>query len=189
MNFGAYFLGDSPSACILRRVPTQNYPFERGGLARLSVARAWGFGDAVAHLDGRHVATIERAELATGAFVDLRDGSTIYLRSVRPHSSPAALEVTRNGRPLPGSATDPETRVDLAMAILLMIAAFNTLSGLAAWQFQVSFLVDRGVGVADLLIGLLYGALAVGVKLARSRIAVGIAIALGAADAIFLLAS
>lgn len=174
---------------MLAIVPTHEYPFERGGAPRLAISRAWGVGDAVVAFDGRRVRTVESARLAAGVFLDLRDGSTIYLRSANGFLWGVALEVTRDGRPLPGSATDLELRVDSAMSILLFLGVLNVLAGIGARVFAVDFLVERGVTGANIALGVLYGGMGLILKFGRSRVALGIAILLMLSDTLYLLAT
>ena len=72
------------------------------------------------------------------------------------------LRLTRDGRPLPGSVSDPYERVRLAGYITLFIAFCSGVSGLGAELLRVEELLRRGLGwpsVAEALILLPLGLL------------------------------
>src|SRR6185436_12158876 len=104
------------------------------------------------------------------------DGSTLKVQLVQAFAS-VELQVTRNGRPLPGSASDPIERVKAAGYIIYFIAGLSGLVGFLAVVFQVQFLLDVGIGWTSLVGAAVYAVLGF-FTLRKSRVALIAAIAL-----------
>lgn len=94
--------------------------------------------------------------LLEGASATLPDGSTLSVRLVSPFLSPA-LEVLRNGFPVPGSHTHPTSRIKTASTLLYVIAVLTLLSGFASGGNGAS---DGGALVGLAIEAVLYAVLA-----------------------------
>lgn len=86
-----------------------------------------------------------------------------------------------NGQPLPGSASNPQTRLKIAYGIVYFIAGLNLAFGLASFLFNIELLRHLGIGLGSTLFGLVF--LALGFFVQRgSRVALILAIAIFALD-------
>jgi len=86
---------------------TKRYPLEPHGRKRLALRRDLATGDVAVVLDGRELGRIPREALHEGVDFALPDESLLHVwNEVGPNGTPYTC-VTRNGHPLPGSASDP----------------------------------------------------------------------------------
>lgn len=101
------------------------------------------------------------------------------------------LQVLRNGQPLPGSASDLQTKVKNAYTMVYFVAGLNLVLGLVSFLFNVGFLQQIGIGFGSTLFGLVFLALGFFVQ-RKSTTALILAIVIFALDGIvgiFLAAS
>src|SRR5690349_9384101 len=92
-------------------MPKQTFALEAGGEKRLEVSWGGMFKNTTVSLDGNSIGVIpDQKALLAGQEFRLPDGSTIKVQLVRSFIS-TELRVFRNGQPLPGSASDPLTRL------------------------------------------------------------------------------
>jgi hypothetical protein len=163
-------------------MPTQRYALEPNGAPRLEVSWKWNFKDVVVKLDGIEVGRIATpAELKLGREFALVDGSTLRVQ-LNSQLHTKELMLTRNGAPLPGSSTHPETVVKTAAGLLGVIAAFTA----AISIFRMWSGAEMAEEVGTLVEAAIYGLLAWRV-MNRSLIALWIAILLYFADTVFSL--
>src|SRR5690349_16726264 len=100
------------------------FPLVAGGPRRLEISWGTFWNEIIIMFDGREVGRIpSKTEHNQGTSIRLPDGSEIHVRLVQSFVN-SELQVTYNGRPLPGSASDPATRVKRAGYILCFIAGF-----------------------------------------------------------------
>ena len=169
-------------------MPTKKFAFDKGGPERLELEWQGNFKNLEVRLDGAILGSFENAkELKAGGTYPLEDGSTLEVKLATTALFPE-LTLTRNGRALPGSATDPAQRVKAAAGMIFFVAGFNVLLGLVAAAFNVQFLQSIGVGMGSVLEGAIYGGLGYFVG-QRSIVALGLAVGLFVIDGILLLAS
>ena len=121
-------------------------------------------------------------ELSAGQDFALQDGSTLHVQLVRTAMNPE-LRVLRDGQPLPGTASDPETRLRNAFGIVFLIAGLNLVLGILAVLFRLPFLEELGMGVPSVVLGLIYLVLGFFAR-RRSAVALIIAILLFAVDGV-----
>jgi hypothetical protein len=134
-------------------------------------------------LDGRAVgAMANQKELRSGRQFPLEDGSTLKVQLVQNFRS-TELQVLRNDRPLPGSASDPAQRLRNAAGIVFFVAGLNIVLGLIGVLFQSPFLQSLGLGVGSILFGGIFLLLGYFVQ-RRSMPALVIAVAVFALDGI-----
>ena len=98
----------------------------------------------------------------------------------------AALEVTIDGRPVPGSDTDPRNQVKQAAILLYVVAGLSSTVG-ALGLAGVEFLEKAGIGWPSLASGAVLAVLGYLTQRFRSRLAIGAAILLVAADTLLSL--
>jgi hypothetical protein len=134
-------------------MPKQSYALEPGGPKRLQVSWKSFFKDTVITLDGVVVGSIpDQPTLREGQDFRLMDGSIIKVQLIS-NLSGTEMRVLRNGVPLPGSASNPETRVKTATGIIFFVAGLNLLLGLIALITQSDFLAQIGIGWYSLVFG------------------------------------
>jgi hypothetical protein len=137
-------------------MPKRDFALEPGGLKRLEIEWKAFWKNITIRLDGSPVGTIaNQKELASGREFDLPDGSKIKVQLVSGLYG-AELRVLRNGQPLPGSDSDPATRLKNAYVIIYFIAGLNLVLGLLAGFLQVEFLQSIGMGWISVLYGLIF---------------------------------
>src|SRR6266446_5330584 len=159
---------------------------EAGGPQRLEVSWRGGFKDLSISLDGQSVASFEGPkELKEPQPVSLPDGSTLEVQVASVFVIPE-LRLTRDGEPIPGSASDPATRHTGAWGMVLAVAILNVAIGLLVELFDLTSMRAIGAGWGSLLSGLVYGVLAFFVR-RKSLVALGLAVGLVILDGIFVL--
>jgi hypothetical protein len=129
---------------------------EQGGPKRLEISWEGTFKNFTIKLDGSEVGKLaDQNALKLGQSFGLPDGSTLSVK-LKSATLASELEVLRNGKPVPGSATDPVTRLSSAWGVLYFIGGFNVLLGIAAVVFQWDFLLNLGIGVFSAGFGAVY---------------------------------
>ncbi|MGE0788299.1 MAG: hypothetical protein AB7S26_21680 [Sandaracinaceae bacterium] len=165
-------------------MPKKSFALERNAPKRLEVEWTGAFADVTVRWDGDFVAGLDRGDLESGTEVPLPAGTTIRLSlaSLGTLGNAKRLAVHfADGRPVPGSDDDPTEAGKQAGYILYFIAALNALCGVIAMATQNEMLLNAGAGIASLVMALVMGVLGL-FTMRGSRIALGIAIGLYAAD-------
>ena len=164
-------------------MPVREFSVEREGPKRLRLDWRGNWRQLTVTLDDETLGEIDNPDaLKHGINYPLPDNSQLTIRLVqRLYSS--RLEVLRDGRPLPGSDSDPHELLRNAATMVFFIAGLNLLLGLAELIFHSSFLQSMGVGWFSILFGLVYTGLGL---LVRRRVAAAlwVAVLLFAADGI-----
>lgn len=157
---------------------SKRYRFVQDGPERLEVSWGRGFGKLVVEMDGQQVNAepLDRTTVKQGTRMSLTDGSTLWIRAGRN-----GLELTRDGSPLPGSATDPRTVAKSASNILWFIA------GLTVAATFLLYLDVRVVFWISLGSALVFGALALLVR-RGNLVALWVALVLYSVDALATMA-
>ena len=92
-------------------MPSQAYALKEGGPKRLQISWEGFWKNAIVQLDDEIIGTLAtRKQLSAGHEFLLPDGSSLNLQLVRTLTA-YELHVLRDGQPLPGSASAPESRV------------------------------------------------------------------------------
>jgi len=137
-------------------MPKQSYALETGGEKRLDISWKGMFKNVDVVLDGQSIGVIpDQKTLMQGQEFPLEDGSILKVQLKR-NVTASELQVTRNGQPLPGSSSDPNTRHKNAYIIVYFIAGLNLVLGLLAGVFNVAFVQSLGIGFASIILGLIY---------------------------------
>ncbi len=169
-------------------MPKRSFPLEPNAPHRVTIEWKGMFKDIRVSFDGQLLGTMaNKDELVAGREFPLPDGSILKAKFTQGVFN-AALDVTRNGVPLPGSDTDPGTVVRQAGQLLYFLAALNAGLGVIAMAFDVTVLLEIGMGIGTIVTGAVY--LALGFFASRgSWIPMAIAIALLWLDALALVAT
>jgi hypothetical protein len=163
-------------------MPTRKFALEPGGAPRVTVTWAWMWKNLTVSLDDKLLGTVPNAAaLKAGQDLPLGDGSTLHVRLHQGFGN-SGLSLKRNGVALPGTLEDPVERVKLASGILYFVAGLNTLLGLVAVLFEVTALLDLGLGWLSVVQGALYAGLGWLVRNRLSKLALGLGVGLFALD-------
>ena len=155
----------------------QTYALEPGGPKRLEISWKYGFKDTTITFDGAPVGVInDQKSLRAGQEFSLTDGSKIKVMLVS-NLAGTEVQVMRNGLPLPGSASDPESRVKVAAGIIYFVAGLNILLGLLAMFIDSDFIVGLGVSWYNLFFGLFF--LVMGLLVGKKKSKVALVLAIG----------
>ena len=156
-------------------MPKKQFAFEKGGSKRLKLS--WGAysKNLKIELDGEYLAACRGRELKAGKEFPLPDGSRLSVRMTKM----SGLDVRRNGKPVPGSGSDPATVLKVASGIIFFIGGGNLLVGaLAFFIEQLAEVVGGEIGGwLTLLLGMVFLVLGFFVR-GRSAVALGLAVAL-----------
>jgi hypothetical protein len=166
-------------------MPKQQLALEAGGAKRLEISWGMNFKNVSVKLDGREVGTIpDQKALKEGRTFTLDDGSRLQVQLVRSAMS-QDLQVLRNGKPLPGSASDPEKKLSTAYGVIFFVGGLSLVIGLLAEIANIDFLRTLGAGWFSVVVGAIFIGLGFLVK-QRMLIALYAAIVLYALDAVLL---
>lgn len=171
-------------------MPKINYVFESGGQKNLEISWKGIWKETTVTLDGLPLGTIsDKKALTAGQEFPLPDGARLKVQLVQGFTG-TQLRVYRNGIPLPGSASAPETVLQTAYGMTYFIAALNLILGLVAVIFDVEILRRVGIGVGSILFAFIFAVLGFFVQ-RRSMLALILAILIFALDGLggFILAS
>lgn len=137
-------------------MPKKSYALEVGGQKRLEISWKGVWKNTTIQLDGDVIGIMNgQKELVAGQEYLLPDGTGLSVRLVKKFSG-AELQVLREGTPLPGSASDPETRIKTAYGIIFFVAGLNLVLGLLAVVLDVEFLQTLGLGFYSIIFGLVF---------------------------------
>lgn len=164
-------------------MPKQSFALEAGGENRLEISWKGMYKDLTVSLDGNSIGVIPNQKaLSAGQEFRSVDGSIIKVQLVSKFMS-TELQVLRNGQPLPGSASDPQTKMKNAYGMVYFVAGLNLVLGLVSFLFNVEFLQQIGIGFGSILFGLVFLALGFFVQ-RKSTVALILAIVIFALDGI-----
>jgi hypothetical protein len=140
-------------------MPTRKYSLKPGEPPRLVIRwtqRGRWWKDLTVRLDGAEVGTLATGkELQAGATFPLPDGSQLQVRQIQSLLG-VELQVLQDGRPVPGSATDPAVQVRRAAQCVFAIAGMSIVMGLLAEGLHWQALQARGVGYVSVVYGLIF---------------------------------
>jgi hypothetical protein len=137
-------------------MPAESFALEEGGPERLEIAWQGNWKDVTIRLDGEVLGTIPgRRELSDGQSYRLPDGSTLDVQLVRQLSS-AELRVSRNGDPLPGSASDPAIRLRSAYGVVFFLSLLNIVLGLLGTLHWIDLSASAHTGLYSIVFGAFY---------------------------------
>lgn len=165
-------------------MPKRSYALAEGGPRRLELAWKWNWSQMIVNLDGRQIGgPFEKSDLERQAFVTMPDGATLGLM-LDTSNRAAELHVNLDGKPVPGSASHPGTRLRAAYCAIFFIGGLNLVLGIGALASGWQPLVNLGGGIGSMVYGGIFIALGCFV-VQRSRVALGVALALYLIDSAF----
>jgi hypothetical protein len=164
-------------------LPKQQLSLEPGGPKRLVITWKGLWRNTSVSLDGRELGVIpDKDSLKAGRDFALPDGSGLHVQlHQRPYQT--ELQVLRNGQPLPGSASDPASKLKLSYGAIFFVAALNILLGLIVELTGSDFLKSIGLGVFSVVFGAIFLFLSFFV-MKLSLVALIVAIVLFSVDAV-----
>ena len=152
-------------------MPTVRFAMERSGPKRLEVSWKFGWKEFQVRLDGAPMGSAEgKSELQAGREFELPDGSRLHVQLTKQ------LQLTRNGKPVPGSAGDPMAILKMSYGLIFFIGGANLVVGVLAEAMGDSTF-SAVFGWPDAVVGALFVGLGLFVR-RRSTIALGVAVAL-----------
>jgi hypothetical protein len=127
-------------------MPKRMFALEQKGEKRLAFAWTGSWSNLTISLDGKPVGEVAlKKDLMAGRQFNLADGSLLDVRLVNNWNG-TEFRVLRNGKPVPGSATDPHARIRRAALAIYFIGALNIGLGALTLILQASILNDLGIG-------------------------------------------
>jgi hypothetical protein len=133
-------------------MPKQQFALEKGGNKRLELSWKGGWRNFTVKLDGQEVGKIDgQKSLKEGRTFTLNDGSTLSIKLKTGLSS--ELQVLRDGKPLPGSASDPRQKLSNATGVIIFVGGLGLVLGLIAALFEVDLLLGLGFGWGSVIFG------------------------------------
>jgi hypothetical protein len=123
---------------------------------RLDISYKMFWRGATVYLDGKEIGTAPgKRELTQGQEFKLPDGSVLKLRLVQSLMG-SELRILRNGQPIPGSASHPETTVKTAYWVLFLIGALGILFGGVGLGLHVDMLGEMGITNYSIGLGVVF---------------------------------
>ena len=161
----------------------QSYSLEPGGPKRLEIQWKGFFKNTTIALDGVTLGIIpDHMTLRTPQEFNLTDGGLLKVQLVQ-NLAGTEMQVTRNGIPLPGSASNPETKVGTAAGIIFFVAGLNLLLGIIGLLTRSEFLATLGIGWYSIIFGAFFLVMGFLVK-KRSMVALILSIVVFSLDAL-----
>ncbi|PKN55971.1 MAG: hypothetical protein CVU56_18520 [Deltaproteobacteria bacterium HGW-Deltaproteobacteria-14] len=169
----------------------QSFKLESNGPKRVGLSWRGIYKDAVLSLDGAPLGPPIADLRADPAGHEYELPGGLGTLKVAYHKKNGLLDqprvdLTINGRPLPGTGSDPRTAVTVAAGVMWFIAGLNIVIG-ALGVAGVRFFRDMGMDWPSLLVGVVFAGLAWLVHKKRSRAALLIGIILFAGDGLLTL--
>ena len=159
------------------------YAIDANGPKRIEVSWSGFWKNTTVKFDGNVIGTFPgQKELRQGGSFQLPDGSTINVQLIMGLYT--ELRVLRNGQPLPGSTSDPQTRFKAAYGIVFFIAGLNLVLGLLSLTTESNFLRSIGIGTPSIVFGLIFLGLGFVIRQQRSKMALILAIVIFGLDMI-----
>lgn len=160
------------------------YPIEPNGPKRLEILWDSSRKNTTITFDDSLVDVISsKQELKDGQSFKLRDGSKLTVQLVGSSFFDLwELRVLRNGRPVPGSPSDPLRRIKEAYRVVLALAGFDIVLGLLAVLLKSTLLQGLGLGRPAIVCGAILLVLGVVIRELRSKTAVSLAVVVVAID-------
>lgn len=150
-------------------MPAKKYALEPGGRQRLVLCWRGSWKCLTVWLDGQEVGTLpDQRALRAGQSFFLDDGSNLHVQLVQNFLTPE-LRLVRNGRPLPGSPSDPAERLHVAYAALFLVAGWHLAIGILAELYGSDALARLGIGGSCLAVGMLFLVLGLMVRRRSTR--------------------
>ncbi|MBN2002272.1 MAG: hypothetical protein JXA21_02850 [Anaerolineae bacterium] len=140
-------------------MPKRLYALEPGGKKRLEISWKAMQQQFTVSLDGNQIGVIpDQKALIRGQEMTLPDRSTLKIQLVS-RLMDSELQILRDGRPLPGSGSDPETKWKAAYGIVYLVAGLNLVLGILVTFFNIEFLQGIGISIGSVIFGVILAVL------------------------------
>ena len=164
-------------------MPSQTYILDPENPKRLEIISSAFWRSTAIRLDGQEIGTVaSKRELVQGQDLKLPDGSKLKVRLIQSLMG-SELHILRDGKPIPGSASHPETLIRSAYWALFLLSTISVLFGVVARMLHVDMLGEMGISDYSIGIGIILFGLAFLVR-RHSLLALYAGIGLFAADTI-----
>src|SRR5439155_14599717 len=111
----------------------KSYALEKGGSKRLELSWSGMWKNFTICLDGNQIGSVaSKKELTAGREFLLGDGSTLRVQLGKTFLIAPELQVLRDGKPLPGSASDPAQQLGVSYGTIFFVGGISILLGLVA---------------------------------------------------------
>jgi hypothetical protein len=163
-------------------MPRHKLALEEGGDKRVELSWGMAWRNFTVRVDGQQLGTITGGHKAVreGRGFTLPDGSRLNIK-LEGQLAPQ-LAVTRDGAPLPGSATHPAKIATGARNIVLFVAVFNMLIGLVLTGLTGG--AREGIGMEAFVFGALFLVLGAIIHVRKSWVALLVATIIFGLDAV-----
>jgi hypothetical protein len=164
-------------------MPKQQYALDEGGPKDLEIEwRGVGFKQFTIRFQGQDVTTLSSLkDHPAGVDTQLPNGRHLFAQWKTAAMS-KELVLLVDGKPLPGSAADPESRVKAAAGVTWFIAAMNGVLGVVGLATQSQTLEELGIGLPSIFFGAVFATLGFFIWKRHSAAALYVAIGLFALD-------
>jgi hypothetical protein len=165
-------------------MPNKKYALDEDGPLDLEVAWSGQLKNFTVRYRGADVASVPALkEHKQGISFPLPNGRTLFAHWKTGGMAPELLLLV-DGKPLPGSASDPLMRVKTAAGVTWFIAAMNTVLGVVAVAVKSEALDAIGIGLPSIFFGAVFATLGFFIWKKHSPAALYVAIALFALDSV-----
>lgn len=165
-------------------MPKKQFYLETGKPAQLEIS--WGllWRNIKVHLDGKEVKSIESKQtLKVGEEVSLPNGNNVKFQLIEKVTG-FEIQAIKDGQPLLERDFSAYEKLKISYSTIFFVAGIGILFGLVVETFRIQLLLNLGIGFITICLGLLFFLLGILVK-KRSMAALGIAVTLFVADAIY----
>jgi len=132
---------------------TRKYALRKGEPPRLEVSFHKEYDNLTIRIDGEVIESeLMRMDLISGKTIQLEDGSMLKVQLITNYRHPE-LSLLLDGKPLPGSASDPEHILSVAQAYVTAIGILYVILGFIADIWEVEILFRLGLGFFSILLG------------------------------------
>jgi hypothetical protein len=169
-------------------MPTKTFYLDKESTESIVINHGYNWKNLTITKNGELIGQVENVKnLKEGRTFQLSNDKRLSIHLRIKFGFIQELEILLNGKPIPGSGTEPNQQVKQVYQLLLFIAVFNALLGLVAELADVDFLKSLGLGFGTIVIGVVNGLLAYLVKFRFSLIALYVAFGLMILDIILTL--
>lgn len=135
-------------------MPTKIYYLDEARTQPVKVTWGWNWRKLAVAFQGQEIGQFATtSQLKEGNTFALPDGRQLTVR-LRTHMAQQQLEILLDGQPLPGTDTHPRQQFQQARYVLWFLAAVNIGLGLLAELGQIEVLLEFGMGLGTILVGL-----------------------------------
>ena len=143
-------------------MPKRSYSLQNDGPKELECSWGIAWKNFTLKQNGQVIGTVaNQKELKEGREFQLNDGSKLFVKLKIGLTS--GLYLTRDGQPLPGSDSDPMSKVKGAFTILMIIAVINIGIGILSTLFNLQE-IGLEFGLGYIVFGFVFLILSIAVK-------------------------